>query len=287
MKKMSLLSVFSGVILSGLFLTSVPVLFATKGHGKRWVVDKIVARVNGVNILKSDLEKPQIGKEGGFYSLGEFIDEELLFQRAQEKQLLPSSTDIDRQIVSFKMQLNLNNATNEQFEEHLKEYGFTLDAYRKQLGRMLSVNNTKQAEISEKVLVTSQEVEDYYHHNPESVKATFNLHMAVLDEDKVDEYKTLVDSSQVTWKDLGFVEADEVDSRYVEATRMRVGEITAPIKVNTKYVLIKLEAKKDGHLLTLAERYGDIEKELQQEKRNSFVQLFQGELRSKAFIYFP
>ncbi len=255
--------------------------------GKRWIIDTIIARVNGVNILKSDLEKPQIGKEGGLYTVDELIGEELIFQRAQEKHLLPNSSDIERQIVSFKMQLNLAQATDEQFEEHLKAYGFTLKEYKNQLGRMLAINNCKQAEISEKVLVTSQEVEDYHKQNPTQVKEKFHLAMTLLNEDNVGEYKDLIDKQELTWKDLGFIETDEIDQQFLEATRLQVGEITKPIKKNKKYVLIKLIEKQESRLLSLNECYGDIEKTLQQTKRETFTQSFQEELRRKAFIFYP
>lgn len=286
MKKMSLKSIGARVILVGL-LIFVPELPAKKSGGKRWIVDKIVARVNGVNVLKSDLEKPQIGKEGGVYTLGELISEELIFQRAQEKKMLPSAADVDRQIVSFKMQLNLNTASNDEFEQHLKQYGFTFNTYRNQIGRLLAVNNTKQAEISEKILVTSQEVEDFYHRNPAHVKERFNLQMALLDEEHVDNYTSYLENSDVSWKEFGFVQADEIDERYAVATQLSVGEMTPPIKVNNKYVVIKLVAKEDAKLLSLSDRYSEIEKELQYEKRSNFVKSFEKDLLAKAFIYYP
>ena len=42
---------------------------AHKWLSKKWDIDKIVARINGVNILLSDLEQPRIAKEGGKYTL--------------------------------------------------------------------------------------------------------------------------------------------------------------------------------------------------------------------------
>ncbi len=294
MKKKNLVNIVAGMMLTGFVLNASPVIATEPVEpkkavrvGTKWVIDKIIARVNGANVLKSDLERPQVGKEGGFYTLNEFIGEELLFQRAHEKHLLPTSTDIDRQIVSFKMQLNLNTASNEQFEEHLKEYGFTLASYRKQLGRLLAVNNAKQAEISEKVLITSQEVEDYYQQNPATIKEKFHLSMGVLDREDVDNYKSLLAQDKLTWKDFGFVDVDELDPRYAAATKLTIGAVTPPIEVNNKYVVIKLIAKEDGRILSLEERYGDIEKTLQLEKRTSFGQSFQEELLGKAFISFP
>lgn len=259
----------------------------TAKPGTSWVVDKIVARVNGVNILKSDLEKPQIGKEGELYSLTEYIGEELLFQRAQEKHLLPSAADVERQIVSFKIQLKLEDATNEAFETHLKEYGFTLNSYKKQLGRLLAVNNTKQAEFSEKALITSREVEEAYKANPIYIKDKYHLCMAVLPDDRVENYKELLKNDQLTWKDFGFLEIEELDPRYEVATTLAVGEVTPPIDAQGRHVVLKLIAKQEGRQKTLDESYGDIERILQAEKRANFAQHFQQELLNKAFITIP
>src|ERR1700689_4938249 len=68
---------------------------------QRILIDKIVARVNGSNILLSDLMLPRISKEGAPYTLDELVFEEILFQRAGEMQMLPSVLDIDRHIVAF------------------------------------------------------------------------------------------------------------------------------------------------------------------------------------------
>src|SRR5258707_15686060 len=87
---------------------------------KRWTVDKIIARVNGVNILQSDLKVARMAKEGGKFTLDEAIVEELLFQRAAEMQTLPTSFEIERQLVSFKMQNNLTELSEQEFEDQLK-----------------------------------------------------------------------------------------------------------------------------------------------------------------------
>src|SRR3990172_2077019 len=142
---------------------------------KRWDIDKIVARVNGVNILHSDLEQSRISKEGETYTLDEAIVEELFYQRAAETHMLPTAVDVERQLVSFKIQNNLTELTDKEFEDQLKIHGFTLKNYKRQLGRMIAVENVKRIEISEKIVITAQEVEAFYKDNPEYTKEEYQL----------------------------------------------------------------------------------------------------------------
>ena len=253
----------------------------------RWVVDKIVARVNGVNILKSDLEQPRIEKEGGTNSLQELILEELLIQRASEKHLLPTSADIERQIVTFKMQNNITQMSETEFEEQLKESGFTVTMYKNQLGRLLASENVRRAEVSEKIVVTSQEVEDYFKKHPEYTKETYHLKIATLSENEAKRSKKLLAAGKITnWKDLGKIEKEDIDPRYAEVFSMKNGETSTPVKSHEKYLIIHLIDKQPKRLQTLDERYGSIEKMFHQKKRVELLKSFQEDLMSKASIVY-
>lgn len=283
MKKSISVKVLHNVVTS--FVLALPINVLTAKT--KWVVDTIVARVNGSNILKSDLESQQVGKDGGYATLHELIEDELLLQRAQEKQLIPTRAEVDRQITSFKIQLNMADATDEQFEEHLKQFGLTLKKYREQIGRLISINHTKSIEISEKVLVTSQDIERYFKENPVTVKEKFHLQMATFPEVNLVTYKADLTQGRIAWDDLGFIEKDDIDKKFIRATELAKNQQTEPIKIQDKYVLLKLIDRQDSRLMTLSERYGDIERQLQQEKQQNFVQTLQDDLRQKAFIFYP
>ena len=182
-------------------------------HAERFSIDKIKARVNiegfkGVNILESDLKRPRIEKEGRKYTLDEAIMEQLLYQKAVEKHLLPNAADIERQIVAFKMQNDISNMSDAEFEAQLKESGFTqtsfqksvLDEYKEQLARIMAIENLKRAEISEKIIVSSQEVEDYYKKNPTYTKAEYHLKIATIAPQDVENYKDLIASTKLNGK---------------------------------------------------------------------------------------
>jgi parvulin-like peptidyl-prolyl isomerase len=253
----------------------------------RWIVNKIVARVNGGNILQSDLELPQISKEGEKYTLKEIVMDTLYYQQAAKKHLLPTAQDIERQIVSFKISNNLAGTTDEEFEQQLKESGFTLEQYKKQLARIFSVENVKKAETSEKTVVTSQDVEDFYKKNISYTKETYHLKIAYLNAEEKADYKRLVEKGKIKWKDLSWVNKKDLDIEYADALKnMNPKQISMPIKIDSKYVLLKILDKKNSRIKTLRERYGKIEKKLHMKKRKKYLKIFEKNLIEKASIAF-
>lgn len=250
----------------------------------KFLINKIVMRVNGVNILKSDLEQPRISKEGRPYSEDELLTEELIFQTAAEKHMLPTNTDIERQIVAFKIQNNLKDITDKEFEAELKSAGFTVESYKNQLGRMLSVENVRHSEVSDKTFVTSQEVEAYYKEHPEYSKEKYKLKIAtVSDEQSALGIKGL-DLKQLDWETLDWVDKEEIGKDFEFIFSMKKGEIAEPKKVEGKFQIVQIEDKKERTIRTLDERYGEIERMFQQKKQGKALEEFESDLKTKAII---
>ncbi|MFC1894559.1 SurA N-terminal domain-containing protein [Candidatus Dependentiae bacterium] len=261
-------------------------LFLCLGNlfGELQVVDKIVARVNGVNILKSDLDKPRLNKNGQFYSLDEMINEELLCQKAAERKLLPSDLEVEKQISSLKIYNNLSHLSDKDFEEELKKEGLNLQDYKNQLARMLACEKLKHAEFSERVVVTSQEVEEYYKKNPEMEHETYLLKMSTISKDCLNQKGEFVKKVDYKWDDLGWIEKKDLSSSLSFVSKMKVNQISKPKKMGYGYQMVKLEAKKMERLKTLDERYSEIDLELQKQKKGKFEQDFKKELLAKASI---
>lgn len=256
----------------------------TKQNRKRWEIDKIMVRVNGNNILQSHLEQPQLGKEGGFYTLNEMVEEELLCQKAVERHMVPTPADINRQIVNLKIQSGMPNVSDEEFEKQLKENGFNLPMYKRQLSRLMAAENLKRAEISEKVIVTSQEVEAHYQNNPIFLPARYHLKMAAIPEDKIADYKKLIKAQDITWKDLGWVEKSEVGEQYSSVLAMNKGFVSKPIKSQEKYHSILLADKEEGRVKSLDECYFAIEAQLRNQKREKLLEKLMCDIKEKAVI---
>lgn len=253
-------------------------------HARRWTIDKIVARVNGANILQSHLQQPRITKEGSHFTLDEAIMEELINQKAAEMQVLPSMADVDRQIVAFKIQNNLTDLSDSEFESEIKQHGFTLKMYKHQLARSLAVNNVQRAEMSEKLLITTQEVEEHFKKHPKHTREEFHLSMCIVPEEQLETVEAYLKDTTTTWEDLGFIALKDLGASFACAQTMKVGDTSAPIKMGNEHQVIKLVEKRERRLKTLDERYADIERQLQQERKASFIKQFESDLKSKASI---
>ncbi|MFH1644248.1 MAG: SurA N-terminal domain-containing protein [bacterium] len=251
----------------------------------REVADQIVARVNGINILKSDLEKPRIGNNAKPYTLDQLIMEEILYQKAADPkaQVLPTKAEIDRQITAMKIANNLDEMHEEEFEKQLKEEGFTLDEYRNQLARILASEKVKHLEINEKLVITSQQVEDYFKKNPEYSKEACWIKIADVPAEIADKK---IDKEKLKWEDLGWINKSEVAPDLAFVFDMKKDEISKPVKRDDQLQIIWVVDKKNRRLKTLEERYVDIERKLQNDKRHKLEHEFEDEIKKESTIVY-
>lgn len=140
----------------------------------------VMAKVNGRNITNVEVEKyysnqtagaPQQPTEEQATSLRlsilrELIDNEILMQRAEKLGLLATDEEVDRKLNEVKAPY-----TPEQFNQKLQERKITLEDFKRDLRRSLTVDKVLNKEITSKINVTDSEVSAYYNaHKPE-----FNL----------------------------------------------------------------------------------------------------------------
>ena len=249
-------------------------------------VDKIVARVNGVNILHSDLKKRRIGKNGEPFTLDELISEELFVQKAIERKMVPTDVEIRKQIVQLKIQNGIGNLTDEEFSKELEQEGFNLREYEFQLGRMLASEKLKRAEFNERVVVTKQDVEKYHNNNPEIIPEQYSIKMCELGAKDVDKNGKLLKKDNFKWDDLGWVVKGDINENLAFVFGMEEGKTSEPVKLSDEYHVVKLEGKKNSRPRTLDERYVDIERILQMQKTQKFENEFEAELKKNSFIVY-
>lgn len=250
------------------------------------LVDRIDARVNGVNVLRSDLILPRIDKEGGAYTLEEVIDQELMVQKAVQRKLLPSATDVEKRIAAWKAMHRMGEFSEEELEERLKKDGLTLKQYKAQLFRYMAVDNLRQLEMSERVVITSQEIEEYYKWHPKFSSEQYLLKTAIIPFDKADSAEEAAKVKDLEWLELDWINKDDLADNLSFVSRLKVGRISRPFKVEQGYQLVKLMKKDEAHQMTVDERWGEIEKELHKQKTDEFEKGFIKELRSKASIIY-
>lgn len=266
---------------------------------KNWVIDKILVLVNGTRILKSDLDKPRISKDGGKYNLDELIEEEVLVQRSMDRHMLPTETDVDRQVVAFKLQNGLGDLSTSDFEEELKKFGFTLKEYKIQISRLIACENIKRMEVTDKIVVTSQEVENYYNHNPEVTPEEYYLKMIpvkqetqpaqITDQDKTDKSINLdkkINLNRADTVDLNWIKKEDLDPRFEFVLTMKKGQISEVVNVNNKDYVIEVTDKKESRKKTLDEKYSEIEKLLIKKRQEKLIKKFELDLKENSTIIY-
>jgi peptidyl-prolyl cis-trans isomerase SurA len=140
----------------------------------------VMASVDGRKILRADVDKyyqnqtagqeQQISAEQStslrLSILRELIDDEILMRRAEKLGLLATDEEVDRKLNEIK-----SPYTQEQFDQKLKEKKISLDDFKRDLRRSLTVEKVLNKEVTSKISVTDQDISDYYNAH----KAEFNL----------------------------------------------------------------------------------------------------------------
>jgi parvulin-like peptidyl-prolyl isomerase len=185
------------------------------------------------------------------------------------------------------MQNGLNELSDEEFENQLKESGFGLQEYKHQLGRLMATENVKRAEISEKIVVSTQEVEEYYKKHPEYTKEAYHIAIASVPEEEYEANPdTIASDSKLAWEDHGFIETAELNTDYLGVKNLQPGELMEPLHKDNSYELVKLIAKQDVHLKPLEKRYDSIERTIQNKRKDKIVKNLEKNLRQKATIVY-
>jgi len=166
-----------------LFLTvllAVPLLAVSLGCGTKMAGDDVAATVDGRKITRADLEKYYENQTAGspqqpsgeqatslhLSILHQLVDFEILMRRAEKLGLLATDDEVERKLNEIK-----SPYTKEQFDARLKEKKLTLDDFKRDLRRQLTVDKVLNKEVTSKINVTDQDISNYYN----SHKSEFNL----------------------------------------------------------------------------------------------------------------
>jgi peptidyl-prolyl cis-trans isomerase SurA len=145
-----------------------------QGGGEVW------AKVNGKKISRVEVEKyfnnqtagaPQKPSDEQADSLKlsilrELIDNEILMQRAEKLGLLATNEEVDTKLNEIK-----SPYTKEEFDKRLQERKISMDDFRRDLRRSLTVDKVLNKEITSKINVSDADITAYYNAH----KAEFNL----------------------------------------------------------------------------------------------------------------
>jgi parvulin-like peptidyl-prolyl isomerase len=255
----------------------------------------VAATVNGKNIMLSEVDKLINDQAQGKQSLmsplelaqarlqvlGQLVQKEVLFQRAEKEKQLPSEEDVTQFINNMKQQAGM---TDDQFQKRLKEQNQTMESLREEARKTLAIQKL-QDQTYGKITISDKEVEDYYNNNRQVFVNARGVDLADIVVDPSDngaqddakgdvEAKQKVDliyqqlksgadfadvararsedPSNVRGGDVGFATEDDLKQNgfpqeligQLFGSEMQAGSFTAPIRFGTgKWYIFKLKRK--------------------------------------------
>lgn len=169
----------SAVLSGGMAMTAALALVFSVSCNKQGS-DEVMARVNGRKITRTELDKyyrnqtegsPQQPSEEQAQSLRlsilrELVDNEILMQRAEKLGLLATDEEVESKLNEIKAPY-----TKEEFDKRMKERGITMDDFKRDLRRSITVDKVLNKEITSKINISDGDISSYYNQH----KAEFNL----------------------------------------------------------------------------------------------------------------
>ena len=156
----------------------------------------IAATVNGRNIMLKEVERALTQQAGANVTklsplelaqarlqvLGNLIQREVLFQRADREKVLPTEDQINNVINQQKQQSGM---TSEDFEKGLREQNISMETLREEARKNLAITNL-QEKYSGKISISDKEVEDFYNNNRQQFINARGVALAMIMVDPTD-----------------------------------------------------------------------------------------------------
>jgi peptidyl-prolyl cis-trans isomerase SurA len=148
--------------------------------GTKFAGDDVSATVDGRKIYSADVEKYYQNQTSGSQQqpvgeqatslrlsiLRELIENEILMRRAEKMGLLATDDEVDRKLNEIK-----SPYTKEEFDARMRDKKLTLDDFKRDLRRSLTVDKVLNKEVTSKINVSDQDITNYYNAH----KSEFNL----------------------------------------------------------------------------------------------------------------
>ncbi len=156
----------------------------------------VAATVNGKKIMSAEVEQGIARQAGGRQSslsqlemaqarlqmLGQLIQREVLFQRAEREKVMPTEDQITAAINQQKQESGM---TDDDFQKNLAAQSMTNESLREEARKSIAIKNL-QDKYSSKITVNDKEVEDFYNSNRERFVSSRGVALAMIVADPAD-----------------------------------------------------------------------------------------------------
>ena len=294
------------------------------------VVDRIVAVVNDEIILESevdqaaqgmlrapiDLSSPDGRKQWLDHrrkTLDTLVDHKLVRQQASELKLAVTMEEVERALEEVKKQNQLEDA---QFVEALKQQGFTLEAYRRDLKQQMLEMKVMNTAVLSRIRVSDEEVKVAYNQRERQLETNKASHLkqiliavataaspaeiakartsaeaalaevrggkafSAVAKARSDDAGTKEDGGDVGWVQRGTLQ-DELDE---VVSSMEPGDLRGPIRADRGFYLLQVVERKAADV----KPYDQVKESLRKELYDTQVQKAQGafvkELRKRSHL---
>lgn len=295
---------------------------------RKVLIDRIIAIVNDDVITQTDLQRSlfplvrqlknvyqggelqQKMHEASIQVLEELISNKLILQTAKhlkEKEILQVQ---DREVNQYMQKIISQFPSKEVFEETLKQENLSFEDFKQDTIDQLLVKSLVSREVSSKVLITKQQVQDYYHEHTNDFsfppQITFRQ-IWLKSGSKMDEKKTQINDLRL--QVLNGIDFGELAKQYSEGPKAKEGglwenieqgkfipelediiwntkpgEVTDVVETHLGFHLIKVEVIQKSRTLEMNEVWNKIENQLYIKQAEEIRHKWLSDLKSKAHI---
>ncbi|MGE4536447.1 MAG: SurA N-terminal domain-containing protein [Desulfovibrio sp.] len=278
-------------------------------------VADLVQRTQGISFAPGDPRAEELRRQ----VLESMINDILIEQEAARLKITVSETELDSQIDELKKK---NNLTQAQFQVELAKEGLTLKEFRKRMREDSMKKRLLGFMVHRKVLVTDDEIRDYYEKNKGSLptsrsilgpKVSGNISFIMVPSKKqAEELRQKISAGTITFADaarkfsvgpgrdqggdLGDVQVKDLAPPLRDAlTAVPAGQVSQPVMLDGKAVLLKLRtgnapapAKAPQPAAAAGPSFESVRNQIQEtlykQKFDKLFQDYMDNLRSKAVI---
>lgn len=245
-------------------------------------------------ITEMQLARP--GLNGEVPDVGGLIFRSGVRHEAVKYKMEPDDEAVKEHLDAVKQQ---NNLSDEDFNQLLKQNGFTLEQAEKEFRDIIAENTVLDYKVRSRLIVPRTLVEEYYKNNPAMTDAMVFLERAMMPFDATlthQEQRIILEAQLegrqetyvIQWSDPFWLAVADLaqDKKFVADLKPGVACIVG--EGEDGFELFKLVEKKESRLLTLDERYSEIVEILKRPKFEELMGAFRKSItQSASVLTFP